>query len=138
MKHDLYAMMDCSADYHRAVADLNPGRGRDWPSPSPGRPSYARLMAGRYLIIEDVRQNKPQYKDPDKFWVRVGVVWATHLDTQNNIPASAYASLTGKWRKPRIGTLPSSSFPRCESSIQFAVSRRPRISCLLPSGGSGE
>jgi phage FluMu protein Com len=88
MKQDCYALVNCREDYHRAVGDLHPIEEKDMPVLR--HEGEATTADGwRIKIIEDVRTYKPQYKNPDKYWARVGDIIVTHLDTQNHIPASA-------------------------------------------------
>jgi hypothetical protein len=48
-----------------------------------------------------VRTYKPQYKDPAKFWARVGMIWVTHLDTNDNPTETALLEINDLMEKAK-------------------------------------
>jgi hypothetical protein len=88
MERDFCSLVNGREEYKRAVLDLHEVKEND--RPVLRHEGRATTVDGwQILVIEDVGHYKPQYEKPEKNWMRVGVIWATHLETEENIPPSA-------------------------------------------------
>jgi len=83
MEYDFCSLVNSKPEYLRAVADLHEVKEDGLPAlRHEGRATTAD--GWQILVIEDIGYYKPK-----KSRVRIGVIWATHLETDQNIPAGA-------------------------------------------------
>jgi hypothetical protein len=98
MEADLYALVDAIRDYPRAVSDLHEVKEGGLPvTRHEGRSTTPD--GWQIKVIEDVAHYKPQYKQAEKNWVRLGMIWVTHLATHENMPAQAEEVFDDEWKK---------------------------------------
>ncbi|MCH2114024.1 MAG: hypothetical protein MK171_03810 [Pirellulales bacterium] len=104
MQHDFCSLVSAREDYLRAASSLEPVE-EDGAHILRHEGCATTADGWQILVIEDVgpykpqyenpykpqyeNPDKPQYENPEKNWVRVGSIWATHLETDESIPAEA-------------------------------------------------
>jgi hypothetical protein len=98
MEQDFCSLFNASQDLSRAIDDLHEVKEGDLPVlRHEGRATTAD--GWQIQVIEQVNYYKPKYKKEEKHWVRVGVIWATHLESEENVPASALEAFDEQMRE---------------------------------------
>ena len=82
------SLVSARQDYLRAASSLEPVK-EDGARILRHEGRATTADGWQILVIEDVGYYKPQYENPEKNWVRVGLIWATHLETDESIPVEA-------------------------------------------------
>jgi len=86
MKRDFQSLFNASEDLSRAVSDLH----EMTDGPVLRQEGRATTADGwKIQVVEDVGFYKPTYEKEEKHGMRVGLIMATHLETNENIPLSA-------------------------------------------------